>query len=80
MQYWLGITYFADKDFKRGAPWIRKAADQGLLMAQTKLAACYLNGEGVEKDLKTAAFWYRKAAAQGDSESQAWLKEHPSLN
>jgi hypothetical protein len=53
------------KDEGEAAKWIRKAADQGLAMAQYNLGSMYENGQGVTKDKNLAIEWYRKAALQG---------------
>ncbi|MCL2196011.1 MAG: sel1 repeat family protein [Treponema sp.] len=52
---------------------IIKAAESGDAEAQTSLALCYYQGEGVEQDYKLAAFWYTKAAEQGDAGAQCLL-------
>jgi TPR repeat protein len=44
--------------------WYRKAAAQGVAVAQYELGLCYSKGEGVTKDAVEAAKWYRKAAEQ----------------
>lgn len=62
--YLMGIGVLP-QDYKKGAEWIRKAAEQGLDAAQYNLAQCYEKGEGVPKDLEKAKEWYAKAAAQG---------------
>lgn len=45
--------------------WYRKAAIQGLLEAQLKLASCYEEGYGVIKSKIEAIKWYQKAANSG---------------
>ena len=45
--------------------WNRKAAEQGHLQAQLKLAASYYHGQGVTKDAYEADKWYGKVIAQG---------------
>ncbi|MFZ4396193.1 MAG: trypsin-like peptidase domain-containing protein [Kiritimatiellia bacterium] len=46
--------------------WLRKAADQGYIPAQTELLRCYEFGHGVPKDKTEALNWCRKAADGGD--------------
>jgi len=48
----------------------RKAAEQGDMDSQNRLATLYLTGDGVQQDFAEAAKWYRKAADQGDVEAQ----------
>jgi TPR repeat protein len=59
--------------YKMAAAWYRKAAEQGSLMGQLRLAALYRDGRGVPRDMAQAAEWYRKAAEQGDAGAQATL-------
>lgn len=70
-QYYLGISY--GKDDPRSYPWFRKAADQGVIKAQTAVGLAYENGIGVAKDEEEAVLWYRKAADQQDVEAQLRL-------
>ena len=49
---------------------LRKAAEQGLPVAQCDLGNSYYNGEGVEQDKAEAVRWYRKAAEQGVASAQ----------
>ena len=53
--------------------WYRKAAEQGLAMAQLGLGECYTRGDGVEKNPAEAVKWWRKAAEQGLPEVQVLL-------
>jgi V8-like Glu-specific endopeptidase len=53
--------------------WYRKAADQGLPVAQHFLGLASVNGEGVRPDEAEAARWFARAAAQGFSQSQYML-------
>jgi hypothetical protein len=53
--------------------WYRKAADQGLGIAQSALGSLYRDGQGVPKDYEEAAKWYRKAAEQGIPVGQYYL-------
>ena len=49
------------------------AADQGDVVAQTRVAADYLNGRGVEKDIKEAVKFFTLASDRGYSVGQANL-------
>jgi V8-like Glu-specific endopeptidase len=53
--------------------WYRKAADQGLGVAQHFLGIAYVNGEGVRPDDAEAARWFARAAVQGFSQAQYML-------
>ena len=53
--------------------WYRKAADQGLQVAQHFLGIAYVNGEGVRQDDAEAARWFARAAVQGFSQAQYML-------
>ena len=53
------------KDDAQAVAWYRKAADQGLALAQINLGVMYANGRGVAKDDDEAVAWCRKAADQG---------------
>jgi TPR repeat protein len=50
--------------------WYRKAAEQGVTLAESNLGYCYANGAGVESNIVEAIKWYRKAADQGNSLAQ----------
>jgi TPR repeat protein len=58
---------------KIAASWYRKAAEQGSLAGELRLAALYRDGRGVPRDMEQAAGWYRKAAEQGDVSAQGTL-------
>lgn len=61
------------KDVKTGLMWLTKAANAGLLDAQTNLGILYRNGEGsdIPKNPSLAFHWYMEAAKQGDKDSQS---------
>ena len=71
--------------------WYRKAADQGLSLAQSKLGLVCENDEGVSEDHAGTVKLYRTAAvqgqrlaqyligimyAQGQGEPQDWVQAH----
>ncbi len=73
-----GEIYAAGKgvaqDLKQGEEWYRKAAEQGDVGAQVRLAALYRDGgKNFPRDMAQAAAWYRKAAGQGDAGAQGTL-------
>jgi V8-like Glu-specific endopeptidase len=53
--------------------WYRKAAEQGLPVAQHFLGLAYVNSEGVRPDDAEAARWFGRAAAQGFAQAQYML-------
>ena len=53
--------------------WCIRAAEQGHLEAQRRLAGCYESGAGVAANLAEAFKWYRHAAEQGDLLAQKKL-------
>lgn len=50
--------------------WYRKAAKQGVAVAQYRLAVLHDNGWGIARNDAEAVRWYRKAAAQGHALAQ----------
>jgi hypothetical protein len=58
------------EDHSQAIQWYRRAAEQGLLVAQVVLAHRYENGDDVPQDYEEAARWYRMAADRGDLDSQ----------
>lgn len=78
-QYALGIIYlneFVEPPTPDAAAiWIRKAAEQGYLLAQTELARMYRTGDGVSQDFSEMVKWYCKAAEQGDVGAQLLMAD-----
>jgi hypothetical protein len=67
-------TTEAGEAYKLAAEWYRRAAEEGLVEAQLRLAALYRDGgKGFPRDMAQAATWYRKAAEEGDVGAQATL-------
>ena len=58
------------KDGTKAIEWYRKAADQGVAIAQSNLGSMHDTGDGIPEDDAKAAFWYRKAAELGDAGAQ----------
>ena len=50
---------------KEAANWYRKAANQGLAIAQVNLGVMYDNGEGIPENDVKAYSWWLLAKAQG---------------
>jgi TPR repeat protein len=68
----VGESYAGAKDLKQAAEWYRRAADQGSIPAELRLATLYRDGgKGFLRDMAQAAGWYAKAAEQGDVTAQA---------
>jgi TPR repeat protein len=57
-----------DCDRKLAYEWDRKAADLGLVLAQTDTGMRLWAGRGVIQDLLKGCEWFTRAAAQGDAE------------
>lgn len=72
--YLLGNLYISDlnaqKDYEKGIPLLRQAADRNYPPAITELAHLYLGGEGVQKDERQALTLYKKAADMGYGSAQ----------
>ena len=62
-----------EKDESEAVKWYRKAAEQGLAVAQYNLGMCYALGRGVDKDEVEGGKWIRKAVDQGDADGQTIL-------
>lgn len=62
-------------EFDEAMMWLRKAAEGGVMQAQTDLGGIYLEGgkSGVKPDGKEAYYWFSKAAEQGSRESLYYL-------
>lgn len=69
-QFHFGSKQEDYQKYKQAFVSYRKAAEQGLTIAQYKLGTMYENGLGVEQELEQAVFWYRKAAEQGYANAQ----------
>ena len=82
-QFEAGIAFNAgygtEQKVMEATAWYRKAAEQGLPMAQAFLGRCYYIGMGVAKDPDEAFRWAGKAADQGITDG-LMLKGHCYLN
>ena len=72
-QFMLGYSLEQQGNAAEAASLYRKAAEQGLALAQTAIGFVYEHGKGVHKDDKEAVAWYRKAADQGEANAQSNL-------
>ena len=57
-------------DLPRANWWLKKAIEQGYVLAQFDLAGVYYKGIGEAQDLQLARYWYEKAAQQGYAPTQ----------
>ena len=60
------------QDLAKAAEHYRRAAQQGVVMAQYHLGFMYGQGEGVEQDYVQAYVWLSLAAAQGYETGQEY--------
>ncbi len=60
-----GVKFYASKDYPSAVTAFRKAAEQGIALAQYNLGIMYDKGLGVKQDYQQAVSWYHKAAEQG---------------
>lgn len=76
-EYNLGQCYAngrgVPQDYAEAARWFHKAAEQGLVVAQNRIANVLLYGYGVTQSTTEALEWFQKAAEHGDVESAYML-------
>lgn len=61
-------------DIEGALRWLRRAAEAGLVQAQTDLGGIYLEGgKGVKRDGQAAFAWFSRAAEQGSLEAEFYL-------
>lgn len=68
-----GLAAFEAGNYAEALHILKPLAENGLPEAQTRMAAMYASGRGVDQDLKQAAAWYQKSADQGDGDAQRSL-------
>jgi TPR repeat protein len=61
----LAVMLQSEGDIEQAAVWYRRAAQQGIALAQFNLGVLLQNGTGVDKNLVEAVKWYEQAAIQG---------------
>ena len=64
------------QDLALARAWLRKAADQGFILAQVRLAATYQHGYGTPKNFVKAHAWYNLAATHGKQAGAAGLRNN----
>ena len=82
-QYELGMSYQygrksgygVDRDPASAISWYEKAALDGHILSQNRLAAMYATGDGVDKDIPQAIRWFRMAADKGNDIAQNYLAD-----
>jgi uncharacterized protein len=76
-QYRLATMYHAGKETainqEKASYWYLKAAQQDVTMAQTRIGARLIEGEGIKKDVETGIQWLEKAANKDDGFAQLVL-------
>ena len=64
------------QDLAQARAWLRKAADQGFILAQVRLAATYQHGYGTPPNFVKAHAWYNLAATHGKQAGAAGLRNN----
>lgn len=62
-----------EKDFTAAAEWYRRAAEQGIAIAQHNLGAKYALGQGVIQDYVKAHMWGNIAKSNGSANAEKLL-------
>ncbi|MCF8131332.1 MAG: trypsin-like peptidase domain-containing protein [Deltaproteobacteria bacterium] len=79
-EYRLGEKYLlgegVEQDCDKAMFYLRKAADQGNMNAQSRIGYMYHFGACATKDYKKAVLWFMKAAEQGEFLAQGILGEN----
>jgi TPR repeat protein/V8-like Glu-specific endopeptidase len=73
IQFQLGRSYGANKNYSEANIWYRKAADQDFLLALNNLGAAYMDGTGIDKDAAKGFSLIKTAADKGFPFSQRVL-------
>jgi TPR repeat protein len=73
MLSWMLLEEGALFDPAEARLWARRAVDQGVAMAMTRLGMLHHNALGVARDPAEAARWWRLAADRGEPDAQAML-------
>jgi localization factor PodJL len=68
-QYQLALQRFVEARPDQAVALLKRAADQGLAMAQYRLAKAYERGEGVPASKEQARQWTEKAAMSGNAKA-----------
>lgn len=76
----LGSVYYNGvagvvQDYGKAAEYFKRAAEVGIMSAQSMLGLCYLHGTGVVQDFEESEKWFLKAIEQGDVEAMNCLAD-----
>ncbi|BDY12353.1 tetratricopeptide repeat protein [Hydrogenimonas cancrithermarum] len=78
-QYALGVLHYngqgAERSFKEAAKWYEKAADGGIVPAQSAIGFAYANAVGVPENFEKAAKYLKMASDAGDIAARITLGE-----
>lgn len=76
-QYWLADMYEhgygVKKNVGEALSWLKKSADQGVVLAEARLGEIYLAGEETVQDFAKARQWLQKSASRGNAAAQRRL-------
>jgi localization factor PodJL len=72
-QLLIGLRDLSKSDVADAAPWLERAAIQGVPVAQYRLATLYASGRGVPADKVKAFRWYLAAAQSGNRKAMSNL-------
>lgn len=72
-QLLIGLRDMARNDAADAAPWLERAAVQGVPLAQYRVATLYASGRGVPADKVKAFRWYLAAAQAGNRKAMSNL-------
>ena len=70
--YFYGING-REQSYEKSFNLYEKAAKQGCVLAERRLAICYKNGYGVAASERAALHWNKKAARHGNADAQGAL-------
>lgn len=74
----LGVMYLfgqgVERNGVRAEYWLGKAAEAGVIEAQSLLGTMYATGQGVPRNPERARYWLTRASAGGDREATQLLK------
>lgn len=71
--YQIGSSLYEQKNYQEALKWYKKAAEGGLIDAQSELGFMYLKGEGVTVNKTEAIRWLSNAGQSGDVMAQYTL-------
>jgi len=75
----LGKRFFhgngVEKDYKKSAKWIQRAAEQGNADAQHRFGRLLARGTGVKQNVKAAVVWLEKASLQSNHRAMTDLSD-----